>query len=333
MHIDYFLQYWRFLLSTAVIILIICYLMGKYYLAHKLSSIKIQNQRLKIFVKYWVEPLSLSLAIIVIHVLLPKPIKGQVGYVHLLEIIKIIIFTLLAISAISSTKEILINKNKQYLHNLSIRRVNTQINVLVGVAKVVFIIVGMALIIMTFPQMKKLGISILTSASIMGIVLGFAAQKSLGNIWSGIQIALAQPIKIGDRIVVDNEIGTIESIRLTYAVMRTIGNRKLIIPINYFNERAFQNWTKNTLDLLVIVTLEVDLKVPVKMIQKEFEQILLQTKLWDKKTKELQIIKIKHEFIELRLLASAARASDAQELQYHINRKLADFIQDYQSFT
>jgi len=224
--------------------------MGKYYLAHKLFSISIRNQRLKIFVKYWLEPLSLSFSTIVIHLLLPKPVKEQISYVHLLEIIKIIIFTLLAISVISSTKEILINKNKQYLHNLSIRRINTQVNVLVGVAKVVFVIVGMSLIIMTFPQMKKVGISILTSASIMGIVLGFAAQKSLGNIWSGIQIALAQPIKIGDKIVVDNEIGTIESIKLTYVVMRTIGNRKLIIPINYFNERTFQNWTKKTGPLL-----------------------------------------------------------------------------------
>lgn len=328
-YIEKLLHHWQLLFSVVAVTLISCYLMVRHYLIHRLSLIKSQKQSLKVFIRYWVEPLLLGFIVIVIHALLPTSIKEQANYIHALEITKIIIFTLLATTIVGTIKEVIINKNKQHLYNLSVRRINTQINVLAGVGTVMFTIVGIALIIMTFPQVKKVGISILTSAGIMGIALGFAAQRSLGNIWAGIQIALAQPIKIGDKVVVENEVGTIESIRLTYVVMRTIGNRKLIIPINYFNEKTFQNWTKNSLDLLAIVSFEVDDKVPVKKIDEEFEQILLQTKLWDKKTKEFQVIKIRYEFIEIRAIASTARASDAQELQYYISRRLVDFIQEY----
>ncbi len=330
-YIEKFLRHWQLLLSMTAAALVICYLIARHYIIHKLSLIKSQNQSLKIFIRYWIEPLLLSFMVIIIHTLLPTTIKEQASYTRMLEIAKIIIFTLLATTIIGTVKEVIINRNKQHLYNLNVRRINTQINVLAGVATAIVTIVGVALVIMTFPQIKKVGISILTSAGIMGIALGFAAQRSLGNIWAGIQIALAQPIKIGDRVVVENEIGTIESIRLTYVVMRIIGNRKLIIPINYFNEKTFQNWTKNSLDLLAIVSFEVDYRVPVKEICKEFEQILLQTKLWDKKTKEFQVIKIKHDFVELRVIASAARASDAQELQHYVNKKLIDFIQEYKN--
>jgi len=326
---DQILEYWQLLTGVLAIVLIATYLVIKQYLARKvhLLSKRTQNQPLKLFVKYWLGPLLLCILIIIIHVILPSAIKKQDSYIHVLEIIKIIIFTLFTIRIISTLKKIITNRHTQYLHNFSVRCINTQINILVKITIVVIALVGASLVIMTFPQIRKLGISILTSAGIMGIALGFAAQRSLGNIWAGIQIAFTQPIRIGDKVVVENEVGTIETINLTYVVMRTIGNRKLIIPINHFNEKIFQNWTRSSLDLLAVITMEVDYIVPVYEIREELDKILEQTNLWDKKTKTFQVINIKFNAIELRIMVSAARASDAQELQHYIREKLINFIQ------
>lgn len=323
------LEHRQLLLDAFIIILVGCYLVAKYHLIQKVSthSAKINSHPLRWFIRYCAEPIVLAITVVIVNFLLPSYVREQPGYIHTIDIIKIVIFTLFALSCISFFKEVITNRKKESLYNMNARRINTQINILIRVSKVVISIISASLILTTFPEVRKVGISILTSAGIMGIALGFAAQKSLGNIWTGIQIAFTQPIKIGDKVVIENEIGTIESIRLTYAVLRTVGNRKLIVPITYFNDKAFQNWTKNSLDLLALITMSVDYMVPVYKIEEEFERTLQETKLWDKKTKEFLVTNIKFDMIELRVIASAARVSDANELQYYIRRRLIDFIQ------
>ena len=150
----------------------------------------------------------------------------------------------------------------------------------------------------------------------------------MGSILAGVQIALTQPIKISDEIAVNNETGTVEEINLTYVVMRTVDKRRLIIPINYFIENIFQNWTRNSSDLLGVVQIELDYTAPVQEIRKALDLILEETGLWDKKTKSLQVIAAKSQTIELRIMVSALNSLDAWNLRCYVREKLIEFLQN-----
>lgn len=286
---------------------------------------------LMLFKKYWQKPLIL-ISITVALYIVPSffsfvSIAGVYG--HILSILTTILYVWLAIQTIRAIRDIIIDKSlRQGKNSLDAQRVSTQVVILVRIAIIALIVIGIALVLISFPKIQKIGISILASAGIVGIALGFAAQKSLGGILAGIQIALTQPIKINDIVVVNNETGTIEEINLTYVVMRTSDKRRLIIPINYFMENVFQNWTRNSSDLLGIIYLELDYSAPIQEIRKALDLILEGTCLWDKKTKSLQVTGTKPQALELRIAVSALNSTDAWELRCYIREKLIKFLQD-----
>jgi small-conductance mechanosensitive channel len=158
--------------------------------------------------------------------------------------------------------------------------------------------------------------------------LGFAAQKTLGNIIAGIQIALAQPIRLDDVVIVENEWGWIEEITLTYVVIRVWDLRRLIIPISYFVEKPFQNWTRTSADLLGSVYIYTDYTIPVGEMRSELTRIVENNPLWDKKVNTLQVTNATETTIELRALMSASDSPTAWRLRCEVREKLLEFLQE-----
>jgi len=212
--------------------------------------------------------------------------------------------------------------------NLRARKVHTQIRFLKRLVLVIVGILTLAIVLMTFDQVRQLGTSILASAGIAGIIIGFAAQKSIANLLAGFQIAFTGPINIDDVVIVEGEWGRVEEITLTYVVVRIWDLRRLILPITYFIEKPFQNWTRVSADLLGTVFLYVDYTVPVQTIRDELARILKDNKLWDGKVNVVQVTNTTDRTMEVRLLVSAADSSSLWELRCQVREKLIHFVQE-----
>lgn len=210
--------------------------------------------------------------------------------------------------------------------NLRARKVHTQFRVLKRIAIITVSLIALASMLMTFPKVRQLGTTILASAGIIGIVVGMAAQRTIGAFIAGLQIAFTQPIRVDDVVIVENEWGRIEEITLTYVVVRIWDLRRLIVPITYFIEKPFQNWTRVTADILGTVFLYVDYTVPIDSVREELHRVLKESQLWDGKVCVLQVTNTSERTVELRALMSAADASAAWGLRCEVREKLVDFI-------
>ena len=211
--------------------------------------------------------------------------------------------------------------------NLQARAVYTQVTVLKKIGTAIIAIVTLAAMLMTFESVRQLGTSILASAGIAGIVVGFAAQRSIATLLAGFQIAMTQPIRLDDVVIVENEWGRIEEITLTYVAVRIWDQRRLILPITYFIEQPFQNWTRTSADILGTVFLYVDYRAPLDAIRAELDRILQASPSWDGKVKGLQVTNAQEQTLEIRALASAADASLAWDLRCEVREKLVQFLQ------
>ncbi|MGH9371984.1 MAG: mechanosensitive ion channel family protein, partial [Vicinamibacterales bacterium] len=213
--------------------------------------------------------------------------------------------------------------------NLQARSIHTQVVVLKKVAITTIGVFTLASMLMVFDSVRQFGASILASAGIAGIVIGFAAQRSISTLLAGFQIALTQPIRVDDVVIVENEWGRIEDITLTYVVVRVWDLRRLVVPITYFIEQPFQNWTRSSADILGTVFLYVDYTVPLDALREELTRILTASQDWDGKVNVLQVTDAKEHTLELRALASAADASLAWNLRCEIREKLVVFVQEH----
>ena len=212
--------------------------------------------------------------------------------------------------------------------NLQARKIYTQLRLVKRIVVVVIVVLAAGMMLMTFPKVRQLGTTILASAGIIGIVVGMAAQRTIGAFIAGLQIALTQPIRVDDVVIVENEWGRIEEITLTYVVVKIWDLRRLVIPITYFIEKPFQNWTRTTADILGTVYLYVDYTVPVDAVREQLQKILNESELWDKKVCVLQVTNTTERAIELRALMSAADASTAWSLRCEVREKLLNFIKE-----
>lgn len=211
--------------------------------------------------------------------------------------------------------------------NLEARKVYTQVTVLKRAALVVISIFTLASMLMVFESVRQFGTSILASAGVAGIIVGFAAQRSIATLLAGFQIAVTQPIRIDDVVIVEGEWGRIEDITLTYVVVRIWDLRRLILPITYFIEQPFQNWTRTSAEILGTVFLHVDYTVPLRALREELDRIVTASPLWDGKVKGLVVTDAKEQTVEVRALVSAADASLAWDLRCEVREKLLDFLQ------
>jgi small-conductance mechanosensitive channel len=211
--------------------------------------------------------------------------------------------------------------------NLQARRMYTQLGVIERILKVLVIFLALAFILMSFEKVRQIGFSLLASAGILSIILGFSAQKSLATLFAGIQIALTQPIRIEDVVIVENEWGWIEEITLTYVVVKIWDQRRLVVPITYFIEKPFQNWTRTSAEMLGTVFLYADYTLPVQEIREELQRILENSPLWDRRVSVLQVTNANERTIELRALMSAVDSPTAWSLRCHVREKLIEFMQ------
>lgn len=208
------------------------------------------------------------------------------------------------------------------------RAVRTQIAVPGGILRAVAVVVGVALILLQFDVVRSVGVSLLASAGLAGIVLGLAAQKAVGNMLAGIQLAIFQPIRIGDVVVVEGEWGRVEEIGLTQVVVAIWDQRRLMLPVSYFLDRPFTNWTHGTSDLLGTVFLFADYSVPVEAIRTELAAILQETPLWDGRVQGVQVTNLTAETVEVRVLVSAGDGSRLWDLRCLVREKLLAWLQN-----
>lgn len=211
--------------------------------------------------------------------------------------------------------------------NLEARKIYTQVQVLKKLAVVLIVVFTGACMLMVFDTVRQVGASILASAGVLGIIVGFAAQRSIATVVAGFQIAITQPIRLDDVVIVEGEWGRIEEITLTYVVVRIWDLRRLVVPINYFIEKPFQNWTRVSADLLGSVFLHVDYTVPLQALRAELDRLLAGSKLWDGKVKVIQVTDAKPTTMEVRVLVSAPDAPTAWDLRCELRERLIDFLQ------
>jgi len=211
--------------------------------------------------------------------------------------------------------------------NLRARMIHTQTKLLTRTLMVVVALIGISAMLMTFPRIRQLGASVLASAGIAGLIVGFAARPTIGNLIAGVQLALTQPIRIDDVVIVEGEWGWIEQIKSTYVVVRIWDQRRLIVPLQYFIENPFQNWTRQSADILGTVFLHVDYTLPVEPVRSELRRIVESTDLWDGRVCVLQVTEARERTMELRALVSAADSPKAWELRCLVREKLVEFLQ------
>jgi small-conductance mechanosensitive channel len=211
--------------------------------------------------------------------------------------------------------------------NLAARRVRTQVQVLRHIAVVAIVIVTIAIMVMTFPNVRHVGESLFASAGLAAVVAGLAARTTLTSLLAGVQIAFSQPIRIEDVVIVEGEWGWIEEITTTYVVVRIWDLRRLVVPLSYFIEKPFQNWTRNTANLLGTVFVYTDYTVPVDEVREEFHRILQASGMWDGKVWGLQVTNASEHTLELRALMSAPSGPAAWDLRCHVREKLIAFLQ------
>lgn len=211
--------------------------------------------------------------------------------------------------------------------NLEARRIATQTQVLRRVVVVLVTIVAIGVALMTFPTVRQIGTSLLASAGLAGLVVGMAMRPTLANLLAGVQIALTQPIRLQDAVVVEGEWGWIEEITTTYVVVKIWDLRRLVLPLTYFVEKPFQNWTRTTAVLLGSVYVYVDYSVSVDELRAELRRILESTDLWRGQVCALQVSDAREHTVELRALADARDSGSAWDLRCLVREKLLAYLQ------
>lgn len=210
--------------------------------------------------------------------------------------------------------------------NLRARRAQTQIFIVRRIINTVIFLIALAVVFLMSNQLRSVGISLLTSAGIAGIILGLSAQRILGNLLAGIQLAITQPIRLDDVVVIEGEWGRIEEITLTYVVVNIWDQRRLVVPISYFIEKPIQNWTCQSADILNTASFFVDYTVPVEILRQKLIEILKESHLWDNRVGILQVVNCAADAMELRALMSTRNASEGWDLRCEVRERMIEFI-------
>lgn len=208
------------------------------------------------------------------------------------------------------------------------RKVETQTRFLVRALNILIVIIGFGAALMTFESVQHMGASLLASAGVGGLILGFAARPVLSNLLAGMQIALTQPFRIDDVLHVQGEWCWVEEVTATYVVLRVWDLRRLVVPLQWFIENPFQNWSRNTADLLGAVFIWVDYTMPVEPLRQEFKRLLEQSNLWDGKLATVQVTDSNDQAMQVRFLMSAADSSRNWDLRCAVREGLVTFIQE-----
>ena len=246
------------------------------------------------------------------------------------SILLIIAITVVLFQAVKTAQEMMLLRfDITASNNLRARKLYTQVHVLGRVVYVAIGLFALACILMLFQQVRHVGTSLLASAGIMGIIAGVAGQKTLANLIAGFQIALAQPIRLDDVVIVEGEWGRIEEITLSYVIVHIWDDRRLVLPLTYFVEKPFQNWTRNSAQLLGSVLFWVDYSFPLEEGRTALRRIIESSPLWDRRFWNLQVTDTSEKSMQLRVLATSEDSSKSWDLRCEIREKFIAYIQEH----
>jgi len=282
-------------------------------------------------VAYGQRPVQLLLPLLLVHIVLDDA-PGNLLLInplrHLLAIALLATLTFLCIRLVKAMGEAVIGRYPaETADDLRARSVQTQTRVLTRTVMTLVGLIGVASILMTFPGVRQIGASLLASAGLAGLVAGIAARPVLGNLIAGLQIALSQPIRLGDTLIVDGESGKVEELTGSYVVVRLWDERRLIVPLEWFIQNPFQNWTRSSSQLIGTVFLWVDYAMPLDPLRQELERVCHAAPEWDGRLCLLQVTDTTDRAIQLRALLSASDAAKTWDLRCRVREALVAFIQ------
>ena len=226
-----------------------------------------------------------------------------------------------------SEKYLLTKYDVNAADNLQARKLYTQVHVLGKSLYFIIALFAVASMLMLFEEVRRLGASLLASAGVVGVILGFAAQKTISNLLAGFQLAMTQPIRLDDVVIAEGEWGRIEEITLTYVIVHIWDDRRLVLPLSYFIEKPFQNWTRANSRLLGSVFVWTDYTLPLDEARAALKEIIESHPLWDKRFWNLQVTDASEKTMQLRVLATSADSSKSWDLRCDIREKFILWIQ------
>ncbi len=275
-------------------------------------------------------PLAFALPLLLlVPALEATPLQGRWldGSLRMLHIGLTACFIWLLVRAVAAGEQAILRDHPmEVADNLEARRVQTQTRVLSRVLMGAIILVGVSLILLTFPMVRQIGTALLASAGIIGLVAGIAAKPVFGNLIAGLQIALTQPIRLDDVVIVEGEWGRVEEIGSSYVVVRIWDERRMVVPLTWFIENPFQNWTRRSADLLGTAFLWLDYRAPITAIRAELERICKGEALWDGRVCVTQVTETTDHTLQVRLLVSARNSGDAFDLRCIVRERMLDFL-------
>jgi len=316
------------LIALAVIVALAAHKIAVTVLTHTLAS---RHPILERIISGTRRPARWALLVFALAVTIPvAPLGDRVSEVltHLLFLTTIGLLGWIAIAAIHIAADLYLRRFRiDVADNLLARKHYTQINILVRVADILVIVLTVGFALMTFESVRQYGVSLFASAGVVGLVAGLAARPVLSNLFAGVQLAMTQPIRIDDVVIVENEWGWIEEITATYVVIRIWDLRRLIVPLSYFIEKPFQNWTREDAALLGSVMLYLDYAAPIEAIRGEAQRIAEASPDWDRKVVGVQVTDAKENTVAVRILVSAGTAGQAWNLRCEVREKIIAFLQ------
>jgi small-conductance mechanosensitive channel len=260
--------------------------------------------------------------------LLQLPGSAQTLSSKFVSIASAIVNCVTFIQMIRAVEDMLVSRSSLHDHDIyKFRGFLTRLQVLRRLIVFLVIIISIGVILMNIDAVRQVGTGLLASAGVAGVIFGFAAQKSLSTIIAGLQIALTGPMKIDDVVIVEGEYGTIEEITLTYVVVKLWDLRRMILPITYFLDKPFQNWTRTSSDLIGAVLLYTDFMIPIDDIRRAGEKIVAASPLWDKRVYAAQVTDWKNETVEIRILVSSDTAGRLFDLRCEVREKILNYLQ------
>ncbi|MBW3549486.1 MAG: mechanosensitive ion channel family protein [Proteobacteria bacterium] len=257
----------------------------------------------------------------------PLPPEWIARTQHWLGVGGLLCLTWLAVRAVGAVERRILRHNPvDDEDNLAARRVQTQTRVLSRVLQIGIALIGVAIALMTFPAIRQVGATLLASAGIIGLVAGIAAKPVFGNLIAGLQIAITQPIRIDDVVIVDGEWGRIAEITSTYVVVRVWDERRLIVPLQWFIQNPFQNWTRSSAQLLGTAFLWLDYRTPMAAVRAELKRICQSDERWDGRVCVAQVTETEQSTIQVRLLVSARDSGTLFDLRCAVRERMIDYL-------
>jgi small-conductance mechanosensitive channel len=273
--------------------------------------------------RYAVIPLSM-LAVLPLEGLAPAP---EAAATRVLGVILVAALAWTFIRVIGASFDAYLDRVKHGTEgDVDIRRLRTQLIVFRRFSMLGVALLAAGLMLTAIPVVRTVGLSLFASAGVAGIVAGIAARPILANLFAGLQIAIAQPIRIGDAVLVEGEWGHIEDITANYVVVEIWDQRRLVVPLSYFLERPFQNWTLQSPQIVQPVHFYLDYTVPIDELRAEVYRILSASPLWDRRQWNLQVTDMREDKLELRALVSAANGGAAWDLRCHLREEIVKFL-------